>query len=115
MDFFVLVSVCLTDDHILELSKRISTKEQLMDFGIKVLKHRKDAITRALSDNQEKLQPATHELLSGWREKQSSQQKAYVTLHAGLKKCEMNQLAAELKRWVEGTTAEIERTLEERK
>ena len=72
-----------------------------MDFGIKVLKHRKGAITRALSDSQEKLQPATQELLFSWREKQNSPQEAYTNLHAGLRKNDMNQLAAELEQMVQ--------------
>ena len=83
-----------------------------MDLGIKVLGLPDFLIKTALYDNRGKIQPATHGILSRWLKNQNSPREAYKNLHAGLGKSGMNQLAAELKQWVERTAVE---TLEERK
>ena len=75
-----------------------------MDLGIKVLKHPDFVIQRALYSNKEILL-AAHELLRRWAAKQYNRREAYINLHAGLRKCEMKQLAAELKLWVEEGTS----------
>ena len=77
-----------------------------MDLGIKVLKLPKFVIETALYDNH-KIQPSTHEILSRWLKKQNSRREAYINLHAGLKKYQMNQLAALLKLWVEGVSTSM--------
>ena len=105
--YFCSVSGSLTDAHILKLSKRITDKSELMELGIKVLGLPDFLIKTALYDNREKMQPATHEILSRWLKQQNSRREAYINLHAGLKKCEMSQLAAELKLWVEGVSTSM--------
>ena len=111
---FHFIAGSLTDAHVLELSKRITSEEELMDLGIKVLGLPEFVIKTALFDNREKLQAATHELLSRWLKQQNNRLEAYMNLQVGLRKCRMNQLAMELKQWVEGTTADIALTAEER-
>ena len=106
-DVYVLILDSLTDEHVLELSKRITSEEELMDLGIKVLGLPDFLIKTAFYDNREKMQPATHEILSRWLKQQNSRREAYINLHAGLKKCEMSQLAAELKLWVEGVSTSM--------
>ena len=86
-----------------------------MDLGIKVLKHPDFVIQGALYSNKE-ISLAAHELLRRWAEEQYNRRKAYINLHAGLRKCEMKQLAAELKLWVEeGTSTLIPGTSDERR
>ena len=59
------------------------------------------------------IQPATYDVLSNWLQQQKNRREAYIDLQAGLIRAEMNQLATELKQWVERTEAEIDRTPEE--
>ena len=99
------VSGSLTDAHILDLSKRITGESELMDLGIKVLKQPDFVIKTALF-NKKEIQDATYEVLSTWEKGQNSRREAYINLHTGLRENGMKQLAAELKRWVEGTSAE---------
>ena len=113
--YFCSVSGSLTDAHILKLSKRITDKSELMELGIKVLGLPDFLIKTALYDNREKMQPATHEILSRWLKAHTSRQEAYVNLHAGLKKGGMKELAVKLTQWVEGTAEETTTTLEEGK
>ena len=101
----------LTDEHILELSKGITEEEELMVLGIKVLNLPKYVIKKAMY--QKEIQPATHEVLSRWVNKENNRQEAYINLYEGLRKAEMNHLAAELKQWVEGTAAEMSRALQD--
>ena len=86
-----------------------------MELGIKVLELPDFMMKTALYDNRDKMQPATHEILSRWLKAQNSRQEAYINLHAGLKKCEMKELAVKLTQWVEGTAEETTTTLEEGK
>ena len=79
-----------------------------MDLGIKVLKQ-PDFVIKAALYNKKEIQDATYEVLSTWAKEQNNRREAYINLHAGLKKCEMTQLAAELKQWVEGVSTPDER------
>ena len=96
----------LRDEHILELSKRIPTGEELMDLGIKVLHLPECKINAALYDHSYSIQKATHELLSTWFKRQTNRQEAYTNLCSDLRKGEMKQLAGLLKQWVEGVRGE---------
>ena len=113
--YFCSVSGSLTDAHILDLSQRITSESELMELGIKVLGLPDFLIKTALYDNREKMQPATHEILSRWLKAQNSRQEAYVNLQAGLRKCGMKELAVKLTQWVEGTAVETTRTIEKGK
>ena len=101
--FPFMISGSLTDEHVLELSKRIVSESELMDLGINVLGHPEHVILTAIYDNRDKIQPATHEILSRWLKTQNNRREAFINLCAGLRKCEMNQLAIKLKEWVEET------------
>ena len=104
----------MTDEHVLELSKRITGEEELMDLGIKVLRLPEFVIKTALY-NKKEIQPASHDVLSNWLKQQNNRREACTDLHTGLRKCGMNQLASLLKQWVEGTAAEIARTIQDGK
>ena len=95
------ISDSLQDEHILELSKRITNDDELTEFGIKVLMFEEDTIKATMFDHSGSIQAATHKLLSTWRKQQPSSQKAYMVLQAGLKRAKMNQLASNLRVWVE--------------
>ena len=99
----LFVSDSLQDVHILDLSKRITSAEELMDFGIKGLGLPDFKIKTAMYDHSDSIQAATYELLSMWLKKQTDRQEAYKNLRAGLKRAEMNQLASNLRIWVEGS------------
>ena len=101
----VLISGSLTDEHVLELSKRIVSWSELMDLGIRVLGLPECVILTTIFDNSDKIQPATHAVLAKWLQQQDNRREAYVSLNAGLRKYGMNQLAAELRQWVEETAA----------
>ena len=98
----------------MELSKRITSESELMNLGIRVLKQPEFIIKTALY-NKKEIQKATYEVLSTWEKQQNSLQEAYINLHAGLKKNQMIQLAAELRQWVEGVSRIISETPDERR
>ena len=73
-----------------------------MEFGVKVLMFEGDTIKAAMFDHRDSIQAATHKLLSKWLNQQPNRREAYINLHTGLKKAQMNQLASDLKMWIEG-------------
>ena len=100
--FVLFISGSLLDEHVLELSKRIPDGNELMEFGIKVLMFKEDTIKAAMYDHSNSIHAATRELLSKWLKQQPTRQEAYINLQTGLKRAQMNQLAAQLRKWVEG-------------
>ena len=102
----LLISDSLQDEHVLELSKRIPDSNELMEFGIKVLNFPKHTINQALHDYHNNIKAASHELLSTWLKQQPSRQEAYMNLFEGLKRAQMERLAAELKSLVKGVSPE---------
>ena len=95
LNFFRRMATELTDEHLLNLSKRITGEEELMDLGIKVLDLPRRTIQSALSDKKE-IQPAAFKILNSWQEKQENAEEAFITLCTLLRKNNMNQLATEL-------------------
>ena len=58
----------------------------------------------ALFDHRTSIQGAARAVLHRWVNMQTGgRQEAYMNLLAALAKCQMNQLAAYLRKWVEGT------------
>ena len=100
--FVLFISGSLLDQHVLELSKRIPDGNELTEFGIKVLTFKEDTIKAAMYDHSGSIQAATRKLLSKWLKQQLTRQKAYINLLTGLKRAQMNQIAAQLRKWVEG-------------
>ena len=108
------ISDSLQDEHILELSKRIPDGNELMEFGIKVLMFKEDTIKAAMFDHRDSIQAATHKLLSKWLNQQPNRREAYMNLRVGLNRAQMNQLASNLRVYVEGTDI-IPQLIDERK
>ena len=100
--FGIYIAGTLEDSHILDLSRRITCEDELMELGVKVLKLSDFKIKSALH-NKKPIQLAAHELLSTWFKQQSDRQTADTALHVALRKCDGFQfMAAELKQWVLG-------------
>ena len=81
----LFVSDSLQDEHVLDLSKRITNGEELMDFGIKCLGLPDFKIKTAMYDHSDSIQAATYELLSTWMKKQTDRQEAYKNLQCRTK------------------------------
>ena len=62
----LFISESLLDEHVLDLSKRITDGNELTEFGIKVLTFKEDTIKAAMYDHSNSIHAATHELLSKW-------------------------------------------------
>ena len=100
--FMLFISDSLQDEHVFELSRRITDGDELTQFGIKVLTFKEDIIKAAMYDHSNSIQAATRKLLYKWLKQQPTGQEAYINLQMGLKRAQMNQLAAQLRKWVEG-------------
>ena len=81
-----------------------------MEFGVKVLMFEEDTIKAAMFDHRDSIQAATHKLLSKWLNQQPNRREAYMNLRVGLKRAQMNQLANDLRLWVEGPAEESQIT-----
>ena len=88
MEKFILILVrtffintdSLESGHILELSKRIENRQQLMDLGIKALKPPDFRIRAALYGHKDSIQDAAHEIIRRWSQQQPTQKEAYALL-----------------------------------
>ena len=91
----------LEDEHIWKLAERITSEQQLKDLGLKVLQIRDFKIESALTDKRN-INPAAHRVLQTWVSGQNNPCEAYTNLVSGLRSNELNALAGELTKWVEG-------------
>ena len=98
---YIPISGQITDSSVVELSQRITCESELIDLGINVLNLPEHTVQSALYEKKE-TQSAAFKLLTTWLHQQTSRHDAYNTLHSALKKADHNELAAQLKRWVEG-------------
>ena len=92
----------MEDAHLWELAQRITSTQDLLDLGLKVLKLPDYKVESALSSKKE-VELAAHRTLQIWIRKQTNRYEAYRTLVTSLKSCGMHQLAAQLMEWVEKT------------
>ena len=97
----ICISAELEDSHILELSRRITNKQELMNLGIKGLNLPRHTIRSALYKNKDCIQDAAHAVISDWALQYETKSMAYVDIIASLQKCKMNQLASEVRQWAE--------------
>ena len=96
----------LEDGDILELSERISSEQELMELGVKVLNLPDFKVRSALYDKRE-LQPATQKILRSWLKAQTSRHEAHQILYKELLKHEMNMLADLIKPSTDTTDAHV--------
>ena len=92
----------LEDSHVLNLSQRITSEHQLRDLGSRALGVRQHIIGTALFNDRTCIQDAAYNVLSTWLKGQPSRQEAFMSMQTGLKRARMNQLAADLRMWVQG-------------
>ena len=94
----------LEDSHILKLSQYITSEQDLRELGTNALGVPERIIDAALHNHRNSsINDAAYNILYTWREQYESNQKAFMDLQAGLKRAEKNELAALLRKWVEGT------------
>ena len=86
----------------MDLSHRITSRKDLLEVGVKVLKLPDCKIQTALCDHKD-IYSATHDVLRSWRKGQNNDQEAYIILKASFRQHGFNNLAAVLDR--EPTTA----------
>ena len=99
----------LTDEHIVNLSKRITSQSELVELGVRGLNLPEFIIDAAIY-NKNEIQDATREVLQTWVKQQTNREESLVKLQTGLQKCEMNSLVAELRLWTEGRTEALSET-----
>ena len=52
-------------------------------------------------NNKDCIQDAAHAVISDWAQKHETKSMAYENIIASLQKCQMNQLASEVRQWAE--------------
>ena len=83
----------------LKMSQMITSTQELRELGINVLKIPENIVQTAIYDHRHSsIHDASHQVLSTWQKQYQTEQEAYESLYRGLKNCQMNHLAAELKR-----------------
>ena len=108
------ISAELKDSHLVELSTRITSQQELMNLGIKGLNLPRHTIQSALYNHRDSIQDAAYAVISDWVLQYETRSKAFATLVACLQKCKMRQLATELRLWVEGADSTQEISKESR-
>ena len=96
------MAVELTDELLLNLSKRITDEEELMDIGVKVLRLPEYEIQSALHDKKD-IQPAAQKVFKSWLKKQENREKAFTAIRRSLQENGMNLLANVLSSSVQGS------------
>ena len=100
-----LLLALLTISHILDLSQRITSQNDYLDLGVTVLQLPDYQVDSIWTNHKPSVNLAARELLQTWVKNQTNEHEAYTNLIASLRRCQMNQLAAELQQWVEGNVA----------
>ena len=85
----------LTNDHIGEISKRLTNKNNLRDIAYK-LKVESYVVHEALNDNRDSMRNAAEEVLHKWLLKQNNLKEAYQKMYTALKEAEMNLIIGEV-------------------
>ena len=86
----------MSEEDVRMFSKKITNKDQCIDFGINVLKAKYLDMRSALYNHKNKADDAAFDILLRWCHQQSSASEAYAHLYTALKKSEMRLLATEL-------------------
>ena len=88
------------------LCQHITSEQDLRELGTNGLGVPERTIDTALYNHRTSINDAAHDVLSTWRKQYQSSQEAYRNLQAGLKRAQMNDLAAKLQSWVQGVSPE---------
>ena len=90
-----LFSEKLTDHGVLNLSRRLSKKEDIRELAIS-LDMADDQVDRHLNNNSNAINEAAHGLLTDWRKTQKDKRTAYSNLCDALQRAGMQLLINEL-------------------
>ena len=89
----------MDDTHLWELAQRITTQQELLDLGLKVLGLPHHQVSSALTNNRD-VDLAAHHILQIWYRQYTSSIEAYTDLYTSLKRHGKIQLAAQLQELV---------------
>ena len=92
----------MEDADIWNLAKSITSKQQLRDLAMNILKIPSKTVDSALY-NEREIQDAAQKVLQTWYDDQENRQEAYRNLYTALYNNGWRLLAGELKQSVEGT------------
>ena len=92
----------LEDDHIVKLCQQITSRADLMELGVNVLRLPGYTVDSAITDNRNSIQEAAHKVLSTWLVRQANKTEAYRSLVTSLRRSNMTLLGNQLVEWVQG-------------
>ena len=92
-----MISGCLTDENIWDLAKKITSEEELQNFGKEILKLPNYEVRSVMHSKKYAL--AAREILELWRKDQPIAEYAYSYLYNALRKNSWEQLAEQLRLW----------------
>ena len=107
-----IVLIALRDSDLLELSERVTNRQELMKLGVKVLKQPEHKIKSALYDHRDSINSAAHKVLSEWRVRQENRYKAYNILMSSLAQHNMSYLLTQEEELADNYSAKIKMTTE---
>ena len=96
----------LQDDHIWNLAQRFKDESEILNLGLQVLKLREYQVDFIWNKRKPDANVVARELIQKWLLQFETRAEAYTSLHDALRKNDMNQLAALLRKWVEGNGPE---------
>ena len=89
----------LEDEHVLNISRKVTDVGILRKLAYRGLKLEDHEIESSITNKQNDIQSAMHELLKIWCRKQNNGEEAFSNLHAALQECRLIMLADELVRY----------------
>ena len=93
---------CLKDAHLLDLSRRITSTNDLEDLGLNILQFDDYQVDNAKCDGKNSINKAAHELLKKWRNNQVTREAAFSNLYRALRNHGWKHLAGLLNQWSNG-------------
>ena len=85
-----------------DISERITSASDLVDLGTLILGVSDPIIDSAMHNHVNDIHSASRKVLTFWLRQQTNRETAYTVLYESLRRNEWNQMAIELKQWVEG-------------
>ena len=98
--------MALQDGHIWNLAQRFTDESEIWNLGLQVLKLREHQVASIWNKHKPAANLAARELLQKWSLQFETRTEAYMSLYDALTKNDMNQLAAHLRKRVEGNGPE---------
>ena len=90
------VQKILRDEHLLNIAQKVTDYGILRKLACRGLKLEDHEIQSSITEKQNDVQMAAHDLLRIWLKTQNSKEEAFTNLHAALQECQLEMLADEL-------------------